>query len=292
VAIPGSEEFWPGSKSERVLPEFSPFQDAAQTITVFNRGQTAFTFKADTDAPWLTVTPAGGTVEKETQVTVRVDWGRAPVGTHRVPIVISGPNQSRVQLTAPVHNPAEPRRDDVEGFVEGDGCVSMESEHYSRAVNSESIRWQRIPDFGRTLSGMTPFPVTASKQDPGGNSPRLEYRLHLFHSGPVKVRAYCSPTLDFRDPESLCLAISFDDETPRLVNLWADVSKDAWGQAVGDNIKCAVSEHAIAAPGPHVLKFWMVDPGVVLQKIVVDLGGARPSYLGPPESFFRPVSKG
>jgi len=30
----------------------------------------------------------------------------------------------------------------------------------------------------------------------------------------------------------------------------------------------------------------MVDRGVVLQKIIVNSGGIKPSYLGPPESFF------
>lgn len=45
--------------------------------------------------------------------------------------------------------------------------------------------------------------------------------------------------------------------------------------------------HTLARPGAHVLKFWFVDPGVVLQRLVIDVGGERPSYLGPPESFRR-----
>jgi hypothetical protein len=35
------------------------------------------------------------------------------------------------------------------------------------------------------------------------------------------------------------------------------------------------------------MKYWMMDPGVVLQKIIVDCGGLRPSFLGPPESYHR-----
>ena len=43
--------------------------------------------------------------------------------------------------------------------------------------------------------------------------------------------------------------------------------------------------HNLSTPGAHTLKIWALEPGVIIQKIVVDLGGLRPSYLGPPESF-------
>ncbi|MCX4785101.1 hypothetical protein OG369_02540 [Streptomyces sp. NBC_01221] len=43
--------------------------------------------------------------------------------------------------------------------------------------------------------------------------------------------------------------------------------------------------HRIGRPGVHVLKCWMVDPTVVLRNPVVDTGGLKPSYLGPPGSL-------
>ena len=52
---------------------------------------------------------------------------------------------------------------------------------------------------------------------------------------------------------------------------------------------CATSKsaHTLSGSGYHVLKYWMVDPGIVLEKMIVDLGGLKPSYLGPPESYHK-----
>jgi len=49
--------------------------------------------------------------------------------------------------------------------------------------------------------------------------------------------------------------------------------------------------HNLSKTGKHTLKVWAVEPGVVIQKIIVDLGGLRYSYLGPPESFRAGVDK-
>ena len=58
-----------------------------------------------------------------------------------------------------------------------------------------------------------------------------------------------------------------------------------WQRNTSDNVNVTTTTHRITEAGVHVLKFWMVDPTVVLQNLVVDTGGLKPSYLGPPESL-------
>jgi hypothetical protein len=167
--------------------------------------------------------------------------------------------------------------------------VSIEAEHYSKAVNAGPITWQRLPDLGRTLGAVTTFPVTAAPTAaPGGSSPHLEYRFNLAQAGPLTVSAYLAPTLDFTNTTGLRYAVSVDDEAPQIINLNVDLDPEngrkGWEQAVANNIILKTSRHPVVATGAHVLKFWRVDPGVVLEKLVVSPGGLPASYLGPPET--------
>lgn len=69
--------------------------------------------------------------------------------------------------------------------------------------------------------------------------------------------------------------------------MYEDNTFQAWEEWVSNNIIKKTSEHLIAAPGKHILKFWIVDPGVVLQKVVVQTRDIGDSYLGPPASVIR-----
>lgn len=292
VAIEGDESWWPNNGGEPVLPELAADGQTSSYIEIFNRGQEPFEFAASAAEPWVTLTPSRGSVEKEQRIEVGVDWKQAPAGTNRVPITLAGPRDRSVQVFCVVNKATKPPLNDLPSFAESNGYVSMEAEHFSRAIDAPPIEWQRIPGLGRTLSGMMVHPVTSPVQTAGGDSPHLEYRMQLRTTGDVNVKALVSPTLNFQNTAGLRYAISFDDQTPQVVNIHEGENLQRWEKWVGDNINETTTSHTISESGEHVLKFWMIDPGIVLQKLVVDTGGVKQSYLGPPESRMTSTSLG
>ncbi|REH29664.1 glycosyl hydrolase family 115 (putative glucuronidase) [Kutzneria buriramensis] len=288
VAVDGSTLSWPGAADPAVLPEFSPFQSQPdQYLDVFNRGSKRFTYRLRWGAPWLVADKPAGVVDGQVRVTFHVDWRQAPKGTTTVPVVVTGAGES-VTVRAVVANRELPAAWG-HGFVEANGYVSVDADHPTANIAAHGVTWQRIPDIGRHGAGMKPFPVTATSQ-PAGSGPRLEYRMSLFTAGTVTVWAYLSPRNDVLPTPGLRYAVAFDDQSPQVVDVIAATGSDstalnrAWERNTSDNINLTSTRHTIIAPGPHTLKFWMVDPTVVVQKLVVDTGGLRPSYLGPPES--------
>ncbi|HXN45719.1 MAG TPA: glycosyl hydrolase 115 family protein [Bryobacteraceae bacterium] len=263
-----------GVDAERL--SFDVFSQQRRHVDIYNRGRAPFDFAATASGPWIVLSATHGRIEKEERLWVSIDWTKAPHGSASGTVEING-----VKLPVSESNP-EAR---LNGFVEADGYVSIEAEHYTGKVDTAAARWEKIPDYGRTLSAMSIFPVTAASVTPPLNSPCLEYKMYLFDPGQVEVEATLAPTLNFVPGRGLRFAVSFDDQPPQVVDALAQNSQTDWETSVKDNVRKVRTSHKLAGAGVHTLKFWMVDPGVVLEKLVVDLGGLQPSYLGPPESY-------
>jgi hypothetical protein len=291
VAVEGSEDAWPhAAVAAAILPPFDAFNRQRHYIEVFNRGKAPFTFTATASVPWISLDRIQGTAGPDQRLWVSVDWSKAPAEMARGTIKISGAG-AEVTVGVAAFNPREVTRDSLQGFVEGEGFVSIEAEHYAGKTDAGASRWLRIEGYGHTVSAMrATAPVDAPAATPGKDSPCLEYPMYLFSTGTAEVTATVAPTLNFLPRRALRMAVSFDAETPQVVTLVPPdyVAQNAnldWEKCVGDNARHVRTMHALAKPGYHRLKVWMVDPGVVLEKLVVNLGGEKTSYLGPPESY-------
>jgi len=292
VAIQDSSAAWPGSTDDPVLPPMDAFNQQRDYFDIFNRGSGSFQFTAKSDQPWLKFSEAQGAVDKEKRIWVSVDWNSVPKGMSPGIITISSNAGPSVSIHVSAFSPDTPSRETLAGFVESQGFVSLEATHYTAKVDSTSTRWEEIPDLGRTLSAMSVFPVTSPSATPPENSPHLEYRMYLFHSGDAQIEATLSPSLNFVPGRGLRYAISLDDDPPQVIDALAHNSTEDWSLAVKDSVRKVLSHCTLRSPGYHTLKFWFVDPGIVLQRLLVSFTDVPPTYLGPPESYFGHASVG
>lgn len=277
-----------GGSSTRILPQMDPYGPKTRWVDIYSASNSTSTFTITSD-PWITASPSSGTLKapgdtSDQRVLVSVDWKSAPEGISTTSLkVVAGTTNANVSI--PLLNSVAPPN--YSGFVESDKTIAIEPEHFSSSTSSSTAQYQAIPGYGRTLSGVTLFPVSISTQTPP-DSPKLTYNLYLFTSTTANITVFLGTSLNTDPSRPLAYAIAIDDETPvkaqyvpitqlgTLPSTWSDTVKDATAKYS--------TRHAVTA-GAHVLSLWLLESGVVVQKIVVDLGGVRTSYLGPGESM-------
>jgi len=292
ISVEGSESAWPGETVDPVLPDFDVFNKQARYFEIFNKGKTPFRFTAAADKPWIRLSSGEGMITEDLRVYVSVDWNAVPFGKNSGIITVSGAEES-VDIIINTLNCNDIVIDTISGFIESDGYVSMEAEHYTRITGSGDIKWIRIEDYGHTLSAMrVTGPANVPSAVPGENAPSLEYKMYLNNPCEAEVILIFSPTLNFIPGRALRYGISLNNESPRVITLVpedynAQNGNLDWEKTVSDNARYSRVKLTADQKGYQILKLWGIDPGVVIQKIIVNTGGLRPSYLGPPESFLK-----
>ncbi|KAF8601248.1 hypothetical protein BDV93DRAFT_538575 [Ceratobasidium sp. AG-I] len=315
ITIEGSLGAWPGDNSNQCaqgyncpppsLPALDPYTPGkTRYIDISAGGPNTFSWTATTNASWLSLSPASGSVsalKPETRVTVSVDWSKLGSATGYGSISLKSAASKQVgaatsvtvNLAAYGRSPAS----GFKGFVEGDGGVSIEAVHPTRNSSAGGVAWHALPGLGRTNGGVTPYPVLGNggKAFRAGSGPSLEYDFYTFTSaagGNISLTSYISPALNGNgNDRPVGFAVQIDSDAPRSI-YYSPVTParntpvgwdgaDGW---VANSITMTKTSHRVA-PGAHTLKLWMLEPAVVLQKFVLDTGGVRPSYLGPPESI-------
>lgn len=170
------------------------------------------------------------------------------------------------------------------GYIFGpaEEAIIMEAEHFNSATDAASgAKWEVIPYIGRTLSGVAVRPYTES---PEGAS--LRYAVTIPEgTDSVTVHVVTKSTLAFERQEGHRYTVGFEGNDPVEVNFNRDMNENPENiySIYYPTIARRVIEKKVPVKtgktGETYLEIKPLDPGIVFEKIVIDLGGYIPSYL-------------
>ena len=201
-------------------------------------------------------------------------------------INITGAGRKDIILVQ-IFNPVSSKKHELKGmFVEDNGIISISVENYHRKIESKDISWEFINDLGLTGKSVSIFPLTAPSRRPWNeDAPHLEYDIYTFNSGAIEIQSFVLPVFAINSFRSAQYGISINNEPPQLVDISAPEYSTQWKSNVRRNASVNITRHYIDTPGKHTLKLWMVDTGMAYDKIIINLGGLKTSYIGPDETF-------
>ncbi|KAF2639619.1 hypothetical protein P280DRAFT_42196 [Massarina eburnea CBS 473.64] len=290
VAVQGSSAVAPDSTL--TLQPIDPYTPENRTIEIFARGSGSVDFTVSPSATYIRVTPSQGTLSYPSgtstiRVIVSVDWNAAPNGSSTASITITPKSGTTVKLSLPLANNIVP--EDFKGYVESNGAVAMEMQHFTtRTSGPGDSSLQVITNYGRTDSGLTLLPVTAGTQNTA-TGPSAVYTFYAFGSATsAKIGVYGPPSFNVDPANRLAYAVALDGGTPVTVTpvpaSTLGSMPSGWSESVVNGARVVKSELGMVGRGKHELKVWLLEPGTVVHRLVVDLGGVKDSYLGPPEA--------
>ena len=288
------EDILKGGKSFHALPAFSTYLRRSYYVDVFNKGKAPLKWKATPSDDWILVSKKAGETATEERLTVSIDWDKAPAGERVLgTLEISSDNGEKENVYVSVFNPSSPSLAEMDTlFVETNGYVSIDAARFHRKTENKDIKMRLIPNLGCENTAVQLGDPTAPMQRTAGRStPRLEYDFYTFEQGSVDVYTYVLPTFPISNDrgyaghESTNIETKYGvciDEGPVMNPSTSSFEyAQLWYESVLKNCRINKTTLHIDKPGKHTVKIICGDAGTVIQKIVLDFGGMKRSYMGP-----------
>lgn len=243
-------------------------------------------------------------------VTTSIVTGERDVDSNKHLYGSYGMPQVMVQL----NKTSPPSNLSAGSFVESNGQVVMEAAHFTNITNGSESCQQIVPGLSRTLGGagltLAPFVIdnTLTVSD---DTPHVTYDFSSFvakRSDAANLTLHFAPGLNTNPDRPLRYAVRIRPSSDRagasdtqivqpvpytklgvLPALWTGMVSNAVLESTStwNMTELAASDGL----GIYTIDVWLLEPGLVLQKLVFNFDqDASSTYLGPKESYRWPGS--
>ena len=293
-----------------VLPVFNAYIDNQYYIDVYMKGAGEVSWEAKPKADWIKISDKQGVLDNnknsQQRIWISIDWDKVPKGenqkeaplghdyqlippSYKVNSAIEFKSKDTIiNIGVTAFNPKFAALENYKGFVEDKGYVSIDAANFSNKKAGTAAKWETFEGIGYAGKVSVVLPRTANSEVDlkaiKNNSPVMEYDFYSFNFGQANVRVQAIPTHAFYEGKGVRCAVAIDDAEPVVLDFQTFGRSDEWMQNVLKNASVKSASQIINKAGKHTLKIWMVDPGVMIDRVLIDLGGWKDSYSFPPET--------
>lgn len=283
--IQESRQLAPQHTEENRLPTFSRYSQQRHFIDVYGLGQQTEQWSAKTSAPWIELSDHAGDLQgSQDRIWVSINYDKAPAEEElsgQIEIT-NGQQRYRVAVSA-INHPIALQSD---AFVEANGVIAIPASQFHQKQLGDVASWQPLTGLGRSGSAMLLQPMKGwyveDLSEVLEKSPSLEYDLLISKGGTAELIVEAVPAFPLQAAQQLRCAVSIGDGVPQWVNF--EIGSPSEGQPWNDNVlesRMSGTGQLTLGPGTYRLKVWGTDPSVTIDRILIDFGGLKESYIGP-----------
>ena len=255
------------------LPQFNSLFNETYFFEVYNTGSTPFSFKVKTTNPWILLDKYEGSVKEQQRVNVSINWDLIKNDTElNGEIIISDGNTTKtIQVSA-----FRPNKSLKNVFIESNGVISIQPTGFQHKTEMGNIKFQSIKGLGYSNESLQ---LGSAKYDSGEGS-YVEYDFFVTDTGDITIYTYMLPLFAKDKSHSTQYGVQVDNMDMVLHHNDVKEYSKEWAANVLRNSAINKTTVFLEKPGNHTLKVYCIDPGMIVQKILIDTGGMKESYLG------------
>lgn len=275
------------------LPLFTDGLQQQYFVDVFLGDSIKLDWQVRVSHDWIRVSKASGQLLPEhgknmQRLWISIDWNkRAKLekAEGRLIIVADGKETS---MAIDTYQSQHKAYQSYNGFVEADGYISMFAQHYTAKQTKNGQDWaiaKGLAHAGDALVATRNIFIPSDTANIKTENAFVAYDFYSNSTAAPVVSIYTLPTHPLNKNFSMRYAVSIDDGPIQIVDFKTFGRSEEWKQNVLRNSAIRTVRFRSLAPGKHQLKVYVIDPGVALDRILINFTQPQKSYSVVPETF-------
>lgn len=267
------------------LPTFYVNDSESYFIDVYLKEANITSWKFEKLPTWIKVSQISGILKNNETMEQRVDvsinwekWKKAGKPNTEELIIKADSFEKKIQLSISNSYKDVPQQ----SIVEKNGMAVVYAKSFVNNKPVGNLKWEALKGFGHSKATMQALPLSGSPVLDYGKTATLEFELFAETiTNDAELALVAIPTHPLDVDGKVRIAIQWNDEPIKILDFKTEGRSKTWKQNVLSNKAIKQTKVVIKTQGEQKLKIYMVDPGVLLDYIVLNTAKvALPYKLG------------